>query len=131
MIVYLKLEEVLKLHKEVIDRSGGSEGILNLGALQSAIAQPQMTFDGQDLYPELSDKAAALGFSLINNHCFVDGNKRIGKEAMEVFLVTNGFEIDAHVDEQEKIILAVASSEMKREPFTEWVRAHVVPLKGA
>jgi death-on-curing protein len=77
----------------------------------------------------LADKVAALGFSLIKNHPFVDGNKRIGHGAMEMMLRINGFEIDAPIDEQEKIILAVAAGEMAREPFTEWIRAHVVVRK--
>ncbi len=86
-----------------------------------------MTFGGQELYPTLVEKASALGFSLIRNHPFVDGNKRIGHAAMETFLVLNGYEIKASVDEQERVILQVASGEMGREAFTEWLRAHVVP----
>ncbi len=73
-----------------------------------------MTFGGQDLYPTIADKAAALGHSLIQNHPFVDGNKRVGHAAMEVFLVLNGYEISASVDEQEEIILSVASGQMSR-----------------
>ncbi len=86
-----------------------------------------MTFDGQALYPSLVEKASALGFSLIRNHPFVDGNKRIGHAAMETFLVLNGYEIEASVDELERVILQVASGEMGREAFTEWLRAHIVP----
>ena len=78
---FLKLNEVLYLHQQLLKQSGGTDGIRDLGALESAIAQPQMTFDGVDLYPTLIDKTAALGFSLINNHPFVDGNKRIGQAA--------------------------------------------------
>lgn len=73
------------------------------------MAQPQITFDGEELYPTLVEKASALGFALIKNHPFMDGNKRTGHAAMEVFLVLNGFEIDASVDEQEQIILSVAA----------------------
>lgn len=88
-----------------------------------------MTFGGVDLYPTLVDKVAATGFSLIKNHPFVDGNKRAGHGVMEMMLRINGFEIEATVDQQEKIILAVAAGEMDREPFTAWLRAHVVPKK--
>src|SRR5713226_7146087 len=102
---YLTIEEVLEIHRIVIARSGGSDGILNRGSLESAIAQPRMTFGGADLYPTLVEKAAALGFSLICNHCFVDGNKRIGHAAMETFLVLNGWELVASVDDQEQVIL--------------------------
>ena len=72
------------------------------------------------------DKAAALGFSLIQNHPFVDGNKRIGHAAMETFLVLNGFEINASVDEQEEIIIKVASGNMSRNELADWLRGHVV-----
>lgn len=94
---YLTLHEVLELHRQIIAQTGGVLGILNLGALESALAQPRMTFGGEELYPGIADKASALGYSLVQNHPFVDGNKRTGHAAMEVFLVLNGFEIDAVV----------------------------------
>ena len=102
---YLTVSEALELHRQIIDQSGGAMGILNLGGLESAIAQPRMTFAGSDLYPTVADKASALAYSLIQNHPFVDGNKRTGHAAMEVFLVLNSFEIQAPVSEQEQIIL--------------------------
>ena len=106
---YLTLHEVLAIYRRVMQQSGGAVGISNLDGLESALAQPYVTFDGLDLYPTIVEKAAALGFSLIRNHPFIDGNKRIGHAAMEVFLVLNGFEIHASVDEQEELILQVAS----------------------
>jgi death on curing protein len=72
-----------------------------------------MTFGGEDLYPSLLEKAAALGFSIIMNHPFVDGNKRTGHAAMETFLILNGMEINASVDEQERVVLAIASGELE------------------
>jgi death on curing protein len=77
------------------------------------------------LYPAVVDKAVALGYSVIQNHPFVDGNKRTGHAAMEVFLVLNGFEIQSSVDEQESIILQVAAGELDREAFTIWLRDHI------
>jgi len=124
---YLTLNEVLELYHWVMEQSGGAIGIRDLNALESALAQPRMTFGGQELYPTVVEKASALGFSLIRNHPFVDGNKRIGHAAMETFLVLNGYEIEASVDEQEQVILQVASGEMGREAFTDWLRAHIVP----
>jgi death-on-curing protein len=123
---YLTLNEVLEVHRQVMAQSGGAEGLMHLSALESALAQPQMTFGGEDLYPTLVDKAAALGYALIKNHPFLDGNKRTGHAAMEVFLVLNGYEIRAAIDEQEHIILQVAASEIDREEFTTWLRTHVV-----
>ncbi len=102
---YLTLEEVLELHRLVILQSDGATGIRDVNALDSAVAQPRMTFGGADLYPTPVEKAAALGFSLVMNHPFVDGNKRVGHAAMETFLVLNGFEIEAAIDEQERVVL--------------------------
>jgi len=124
---YLTLNETLELHRSIIAQSGGAPGILNLGALESALAQPRMTFDENDLYPTIADKTAALGFSLIQNHPIVDGNKRIGHASMEVFLVLNGFEISAPVREQEQIILNVASGALDRVGLSAWLRGHIVP----
>jgi death on curing protein len=92
---YLTLHDVLEAHEHILQQFGGEPGFLNLGALESARAQPRMTFGGQDLYPTLAEKAAALGFSLIQNHPFVDGNKRTAHAAMETFLVLNDYQIDA------------------------------------
>lgn len=125
MIRFLTLVEVVELHRQIIEQSGGALGIRDRSALESALAQPRMTFGGEDLYPTLVDKAAAIGFSLIMNHPFVDGNKRIGHAAMEVFLVMNGYEIDADVDEQEAIILSLASGELEREAFAQWLKNHI------
>jgi death-on-curing protein len=128
VIRYLSVNEILELHNQVMQASGGSLGLLDLGALESAVAQPRMVFAGEELYPTLPDKAAALGFSLIQNHPFLDGNKRTGHAAMETFLVLNGHEIKAAVDDQHIVLLRVATSEMKREAFLEWLREHIVPL---
>jgi death on curing protein len=127
MIRYLELNEVIALHELVIQQSGGRSGLHDVNLLDSALAQPRMTFDGKDLFSELIDKAAALGFSLICNHAFYDGNKRIGHLAMEMFLLLNGQEIDATVDEQEEVVLKVAASQMTREQFTEWLRLRAKP----
>lgn len=105
MITYLGLEQLLELYLGVMAQSGGSIGIRDMAGLESAIAQPLMTFGGLDLYPSIAEKASALGFSLVMNHPFVDGNKRIGHAATETFLVLNGYELVAAVEEQEEVIL--------------------------
>ena len=124
----LSIENVIRLHALEISKTGGSEGIRDRGALESAVAQPMMTFGGQDLYPSLVDKAAALGHSLIANHPFVDGNKRIGHVAVEAMLRANGFRLVHDVDQAEAFILRTASGDCDREEFTRWVRAHSQPL---
>ena len=123
---YVTLIEILELHRRIIAKSGGAEGVRDFGLLASAVAQPKMIFAREELYPGLVEKAAALGFSLIMNHPFVDGNKRVGQAAMEVFLVLNKMELVAALDEQENVVLAVASGEMKREAFVVWLQLHTV-----
>jgi death-on-curing protein len=100
----LTLAEVVELHDRILAVTRGATGIRDLAGLESAIAQPRATFEGRDLYPGLIAKAAALAYSLARNHPFVDGNKRTAHAAMETFLVLNGHEIDASVDEQERLM---------------------------
>lgn len=126
---YLTTAEVLETYQRVMQQSGGLVGIRDLGALESAIAQPYMTFSGNELYPSLAEKAAALGFSLIQNHPFADGNKRTGHAAMESFLTLNGYEIDASTDEQVEVILSLASGKLNRSEFTEWISNNIQELR--
>lgn len=123
---YLTIAEVLELYRQIMERSDGAVGIQNLNGLESALAQPRMTFGGQELYPTVVEKAAALGFFLVQNHPFVDGNKRTGHAAVEVFLFLNNHEINAAVEEQEQVVLQVASGQMGREAFTDWLRGHAI-----
>jgi death-on-curing protein len=125
---YLALAEVVELHRRLLEATGGAVGIRDLGALESAIAQPKMTFAGVDLYPTLAEKAAALCFSLVENHPFVDGNKRVGHAAMETFLVLNGAEVDAQVGDQERLMLDLAAGRIDRGQLTDWLRQHLKPL---
>jgi death-on-curing protein len=126
---YLSLAEVLELHRRVVAGSGGATPVRDLGGLESAIAQPRATFGNEDLYPDVPSKAAALAFSLINNHPFVDGNKRVGHAALETFLILNGSEIEATVDDSEAMILAVAAGKARRDDLLEWIRKRMVTLK--
>jgi death-on-curing protein len=128
---HLSLAEVLKLHDLIISETGGSHGLRDLGLLESALGQPQQTFGGDDLYPSLVAKAAALGFSLIKNHPFVDGNKRVGHAAVEAMLMLNGFDLSASVDDSEAEILAVAAGTLTRDHFQNWLEQHLVPYDRA
>jgi len=127
---YLTLGEVLELHRTVLERWGGAGGIRDINALESALAQPRQSFGGQDLYPDLATKSAALCFSLVLNHPFVDGNKRVGHAAMEVFLLLNGHELRATVDEQEQLMLQLAAGQLKRDALAEWVKQRLVPVES-
>jgi death on curing protein len=125
---YLGLAEVVELHRRLLQATGGAPGIRDLGLLESAIAQPKATFGGIDLYPSLVEKAAALGLALVQDHPFVDGNKRVGHAAMETFLVLNGAEIDARVADQERVMLDLAAGRIERSELTNWLRQHLKPL---
>jgi death-on-curing protein len=125
---YLTVGEVLSLHDRLLATIGGAAGVRDLGIVESAVAQPKATFGGADLYPSLVEKAAALGFSLVRGHAFLDGNKRIAHAALEVFLVLNGHELVAHVDEQEMTFLGLAEGTMTRDELVEWLRRNVRPL---
>ena len=125
---YLTLAEVLELHRRLVDETGGSHGVRDLGMLESAVAQPLGSFGGQDFYPSVVEKAAALAYSLALNHPFIDGNKRASHAAMEVFLVLNGHEIHASVDEQESFWLALAAGQRSRAELVAWVHDHVRPM---
>jgi death on curing protein len=124
---YLTLNQALEIYRRIGLQSGGAVGILNLGGLKSALAQPYMTFDGKELYPTLVEKAAAVGFSVIQNHPFVDGNKRAGHAMMAMLLELNGYEIQATVNEQVTIIMQIASGELSRAVLCEWLQDHVKP----
>ena len=126
---FLRLNEALYLHRRIIEETGGSGGLRDLGALESALAQPRMTFGGEDLYPSLAEKASALCFSLIQNHPFVDGNKRAGHAATVTFLELNGYWLHADIDDQERMILGVAASAIGRGELFSWISSHMVAKK--
>jgi len=119
---YLSLDQVLALHRAQIDEYGGAHGLRERGALESTIARPQATFGGEDLYPGIADKGAALWHSLVTNHPFIDGNKRIGVMAAELFLGLNGIDLLATDEELVETTLATARGEMSAEALAIWIR---------
>jgi death-on-curing protein len=122
VIEYLSIEQVLDLHRRQIRRFGGASGLRDRGALESAVARPQATFGGEDLYPDVVTKAAASMHSLVMNHPFVDGNKRVGAHAGIVFLVVNGVEPDFSSAELTDVTLGVARGELSAESLAIWLR---------
>jgi death on curing protein len=127
---YLTLGEVVELHRLVLAASGGATGIRDLGALESAVAQPRASFGGSDLHPTLIEKTGALGFALAQGHPFVDGNKRVAHAAMATFLLLNNADIAATVDEQERLMLNLASGRLSRSDLVDWLREHVTGSSG-
>jgi death-on-curing protein len=122
--VYLTAEQVLFIHYRLVSETGGEHGVRDLGLLESAVARPQATFDRHELYPDVFEKAAALLESLINNHPFVDGNKRTGVACAVLFLQQNGVSFSAKNTDLEKFTLRVASSKAGRSEIGEWLKNH-------
>ena len=125
MTLYLSLDQVLQIHDAQIERFGGSSGLRDLGALESAVGRPAMTFGGEDLYPDVPSKTAALMHSLVMNHAFMDGNKRVGVTAAELFLRLNGYRLDAGNPELEELTLTVAKGELDAETLAIWFRQRI------
>ena len=127
---YLSLTEILLLHARLIQQTGGAEGVRDLARLESAIERPQAMFDGADLYPDLWSKAAALMESLIQNHPFVDGNKRTGLAAAAILLERNGHRLAADNNEVFDFTMNVARGEVRRQEITRWLEENSERLEA-
>jgi death-on-curing protein len=125
-MIYLTTEQVLFIHSRLVTETGGSHGVRDLGLLESAVASPRATFDGKELYRDLFTKTAALMDSLINNHPFLDGNKRTGITAAGLFLLINRWALTASQQELETITLQVASEGMEVAALAGWLRKNAV-----
>jgi death on curing protein len=121
------MEQLLELHRMQLRTFGGSGGLRDRGALEAAAARPQMTFGGEDLYSDLVAKTAALMHSIVMNYGFVDGNKRVGAMAAELFLAANGYDLDASDDDLTELTLALASGEITLEALAIWIRQRSRP----
>ena len=124
-MIRLTKKQVILLHKDIIEQSGGSFEIRDEGLLDSALNAPFQTFAGTELYPTIIEKASRLGYSLIKNHAFVDGNKRIGAHTMLVFLTLNGIEIEYEDNDFIHLVLGVASGEISDIQLLEWLKQHI------
>ena len=123
MIKFSK-EKVLLLHRLIAEETGGSIGVRDETLLESALENVFSGFGGQEFYPTREEKGARLGYALISNHAFVDGNKRIGAHVMLVFLAINGIELDYTQEELIDIILQIASGRAKAADLLEWILYH-------
>jgi death-on-curing protein len=128
VIEYLSIDQLIDIHEFQIERFGGATGLRDRGALESAAARPQTTFGGEDLYADLAEKAAALMHSLVQNHPFLDGNKRVGAHAMLLFLRVNGSALGVSPKELTETTLAVARGELAAEALAIWIRQRLVAL---
>ena len=120
----IPINEVQQIHKILIDTFGGSHGVRDTSALESALARPLQTFDNKELYPTVIEKASALVESILNNHPFIDGNKRTGYVLMRLYLMDNGLDIDATQEEKYNLIINIASGVLRFEQIVEWLEQH-------
>jgi len=124
---FLTMDEIVDIHRDQIARYGGSEGVRDWGLLQSAVAMPAATYGGQFLHCDLCEMAAAYLFHIVQNHPFIDGNKRVGAVAAYVFLVLNAMRLMADNDAYADLVLAVARGEMPKSAVAEFFRRNVIP----
>jgi len=121
MIKFSK-EKALLLHQLLTQETGGTAGVRDFNLLDSALESAYHTFDGKELFPTKQEKAAKLGFSLVSNHAFVDGNKRIGMYVMITFLEVNGIQVDASVDDVARVGLCLAAGNMNYDELLTWLK---------
>ena len=123
-MIKLTKQQVLNLHKQLIDTTGGISGVRDENMLISALETPFQSYEGQELYPSIQAKAARLRYGLVKNHAMIDGNKRIGAHVMLVFLALNGVELQYTQKEFYSIILELASSKIEYEELLKWIIEH-------
>ncbi len=127
MIVTLSIRQVLALHADLAKAFGGGRGLRDRAALEAAVARPGTTFGGEDLYPDLAAKAAALMHSIVGNHPFLDGNKRVGAAAAELVIEVNGYRLRAPDSDLKAITFAVARGEVSADALAIWLRQRLEP----
>jgi len=128
-VKYLYPQQIIYLYQAIAQRTGGTVGLRDRGLFESAVYRPQASFGGQDLYPDLFSKAAALGHSLIANHPFVDGNKRVGYEAMRLMLRLNGKNLKVSKEVAYKFVIEIASGKKNEQAIADWLKQNSHPYK--
>ena len=126
-MILLTVDEIISLHKKLIEKTGGSDGIRDINLLESAVFSAEASFGDKECYPTVEEKAARLMYALTNNHAFVDGNKRIGVFVMLITLKLNNAELKYTQDELISLGLAVASGETDYEKIYKWIIDHKIP----
>jgi len=121
---YISYDYILKLHEKLILATGGSNGIRDIGLLKSAIENSKATFAGEDLYESMEEKCSNICYSIINNHAFIDGNKRIGLYVMLILLEYNGIKLYYTQTELINLGLGVAKGELEQKNILEWIKSH-------
>ena len=125
-MILLTIEEILSLHEKLIDKTGGSHGVRDMGLLESAVYSAETSFEDTELYPSAKEKAARLMFALTSNHAFVDGNKRIGVFVMLMSLELNGINLKFSQKELTQLGLSVADGTWNYERIFDWIKKHEI-----
>ncbi len=123
-IKYLTIEQILAIHETLINRYGGSHGIRDKGLLESAVFRPQTVIFGKEAYPALFEKCAVLGYSIIQNHTFLDGNKRAGFAAIHLMLLINDYDLTSTSEEEISMTKDVASGKIREANIAKWLRQY-------
>ena len=123
-MIKLTKEQILLLHTQLIDTTGGSDGIRDIGLLESALESPFQSYGGEELYPSIQAKAARLCYGLVKNHAMIDGNKRLGCHTMLVFLALNGYEMEYAQKELSDLVLDIAADRKQYDDILHWLLVH-------
>lgn len=121
-------EQVIQIHEILIDKFGGARGIRDIALLESALSRPYQTFDGIELYENQFQKAASIIQSLLINHPFIDGNKRIGYVIMRLFLLEQGWDLNASQDEKYQFVIQIAEGKMEFNAIVEWIISNAIKV---
>lgn len=123
-MIYLEYRQTLLIYRRVIEEIGGDPGLRDEGLLLAALARPKASFDGQDLYPTLFEKAGALAESIARSHPFVDGNKRMALACLRTMLKINGYQVIVSQDAKVQLILQIVEKRMTVQDVAEWLQRH-------
>ena len=124
-MIWITADDVIQIHSQVIQRSGGMDGLRDRAGLEAAISAPMQSFGGQDLYPTTVEKIARLGYGLASNHAFVDGNKRIGAMMTQLLLKWNGFQMSLRSGELADMFIEIADGSAKESDLLAWIQRHL------
>ena len=124
-MIWITVEDVIRLHSQVIQATGGLDGIRDRSVLESAVYAPLQTFGGKELFPSEIEKIARLGYGLASNHAFVDGNKRIGALLTQLLLQWNGYRLELEVGELEDMFISIADNAANETGLLEWIHRHL------
>ena len=123
-MIRLTKQQILLLHAQLIETTGGSDGIRDMGLLESALESPFQSYGGEELYPSIQAKAARLCYGLVKNHAMIDGNKRLGCHTMLVFLALNGYEMEYAQKELSDLVLDIAADRKQYDDILHWLLVH-------